>query len=144
MGHEIHRTEDYCRSQRGANQLAKWMMSRVLQRGLPPALPITQRHAERLPGVNTHTSCLCSGQGSRWASRTHQIIGRALPCEAMRQGDGVQRKTHNLSRWIVWWTNSMQTERWRKSTKYRKSFASDKGRANVCASVCLRASWLTS
>lgn len=98
---------------------------------------MTQRHAERLPGVNTHTSCLCIGQGSCWASRMHQIIGRALPCEAMRQGDGVQRKTHNLSRWFVWWTNSMQTERWRKSTKYRKSFASDKGRANVCASVCL-------
>lgn len=33
-----------------------------LQRGLPLVLPIIWRRAERLPGVNTQTSCLCSGQ----------------------------------------------------------------------------------
>lgn len=32
------------------------------ERGLPLALPIIRWLAERLPGVNTQTSCLCSGQ----------------------------------------------------------------------------------
>lgn len=99
--------------------------------------------------VWTHRLHACAvGSGSRWASRTHQIIGRAPPREAVCQGDGVQRKTHNFSRWFVWWTNSMRTnserrEESRASQNMSKVLGREEEQMCVCAFVCLRASWLT-
>lgn len=92
---------DYCWSQRGANQFAKWIMRRAKEPTLSlplSALPIILQRAEKLPGANTHRLRLCVvGSGSRWAPRVHQIIGRAPPCEATCQGKRHVEEKHTTS-----------------------------------------------
>lgn len=86
------------------------------------------------------------GSGSCWASRVHQIIGRAAPCEAVCRGKGIRRKTHNFSRWFVWWINSMPIETVsRASWKYKNSGRLEEEQMCVylCAIVCLHTPWLT-
>lgn len=108
MGHEMlqiiagHREEEI-------SSLNEWWGE--LRRGLPLALPIIWWRAERLPGVSPQTRVCAAGRGSRRAPRSHQIIGRAPPHEAVCQRDSMRRKTYNFSRWFAWWTNSMPRRR---------------------------------
>lgn len=72
-------------------------MRRAGGKALAAVLP----RAERLPGANTHRRRLSvAAGGSRWASRVHQIIGRAPPREAACQGNGMPRKNTQLQQMV--------------------------------------------
>lgn len=148
MGHEIHRTVDYCWSQREANQLGQMNYEERRSEDSLSLSPPLSGDVQRGYLVWTCRLHACAvGSGPRWASRAHQIIGRAPPCEALCQGDGMQRKTHNFSRWFVWWTNSMRTEtgRGRKNREHpenvrvQQQSQREEEQTCVCVFVCVYA-----
>lgn len=110
MGHEIRRPADYCRSQRGANQLAKTsnegkLKERTLRRS--PPLPGGVRRGYL---VWTHTRASSPRAGQRLTLGFLRAPDNWESYAIAPRERGAKEKHTTSGRWFVWWINSAAVE----------------------------------